>query len=91
MRIQIPFAQADGLGCHLDQLIIINIGNGLFQRHLNRRGQPDRIIGSRRADIGELFALKRVYLKVIISAMFSDNHALINRHLRADKHTAPLF
>ena len=36
MRIEHPLAQPDRLGGHLDQLVVLDIGQRLFQRHADR-------------------------------------------------------
>ena len=37
-------AQPDRLRRHLDQLVVLDIGQRLFQRHADRRGQPHRLV-----------------------------------------------
>src|SRR6185503_19459980 len=69
IRIQFPFAEADRLWGHFHQLIIANIGDGLFQSHADRRGQPYRLVLAGGADVGQLLALDHVHFQVVLTAV----------------------
>jgi hypothetical protein len=80
MRVEQELADADILRRHLDQLIIVDIGDGLFQRHDSWAGSG----GWRRpcrpnAEVGELLRLHRVDFKVFGLGIFADDHAFIQR------------
>src|SRR6185437_1546817 len=47
-------AQPDRFRRDLDQLVVLDIGERLFQRHPDRRRQPHRLVLGRGADVGEL-------------------------------------
>src|SRR5919205_1801054 len=44
MRIEQPLAQAHGLGRHLDQLILLDVGDRALQGERARRRQPDHLV-----------------------------------------------
>ena len=54
-------------------------------------GQTYSFVCTRGAHIGELFALQGVHFKVIVAAVLSDNHTLIDLYLRADKHASAVL
>src|ERR1022692_7591 len=60
-------AQADRLRRHLDQFVVLDIGQGLFQRHADRRGGTDRVVPRGGADIGELLAPEHVDDQVVVA------------------------
>src|SRR5882724_12074246 len=59
VRVEELLAQADRFRRHLDELVVLDIGERLFQRHPDRRRQPHRLVLGRGADVGELLALER--------------------------------
>src|SRR5690606_36160146 len=54
VRIEDRLADADVLRGHLDHLVVVDIGDRLFERHALRRGQADRVVLARRTEVGEL-------------------------------------
>src|SRR3546814_2688560 len=54
MRVEQRLADADILRGHLDHLVVVDIGDRLFQRHALRRGQADRVVLARRTEVREL-------------------------------------
>src|SRR5439155_27246056 len=58
--VEQALAHADRLGRDLDQLVVLDIGDRLFEAHLDRRRQPHRLVLGGRADIGALLALSWV-------------------------------
>jgi serine O-acetyltransferase len=86
MRVEEALAQPDRVRRHLDQLVVVDIGDGLFQRHLHRRRQAHRLVRARGADVGQLLALERVHLEVVVAGMLADDHALVDLFLRVDEH-----
>jgi hypothetical protein len=65
MRIEIPLPQPNALRRHLDQLIVLDVGDRLLGRHPPRRGQADRVVLAGRAEVGQLLGLERVDLEVL--------------------------
>src|SRR6201988_5284534 len=53
VRIEQLLAQPDRLWRHLDQFVVLDIGERLLQRHADRRRQPHRFVLGGGADIGE--------------------------------------
>src|SRR5207302_10608166 len=54
MRVEEPLPDPDRLGRDLDQLVVLDVGDRLFQAHPARRGQADALVlGARRAEVGE--------------------------------------
>ena len=84
-------AQAHCLGRHLDQFVLIDIGDGLFQRHDARRGEAHGLVLAGGADVGQLLALDRVDVEVIPAAVLADDHALIGLFARAHEHDAAIL
>src|SRR3546814_3376070 len=54
IRIEIALTQTDRLRCDLDHFVIIDVGDGLFQRHALGRRQTDGVILAARPEVGEL-------------------------------------
>ena len=46
MRVQIPFAQTHGIRRDLNQFVVINVSNRLFQRHNDGRCQTYRFVST---------------------------------------------
>src|SRR5690606_23375080 len=88
VRIEQLLAQADALRRHLDQLVVADIGDRLFQRHLARRGEADRLVLAGGADVGQLLGLHRVDVEVVVAAVLADDHALIDRRAGIDEQDA---
>src|SRR4029077_19778773 len=65
VRIEELLAQANRFGRHFDQLVILDIGERLFQRHADRRGEPGRLVLWVRAGIGGLLSLGAGELQVV--------------------------
>src|SRR5258708_1426366 len=84
-------AQPDRLRGHLDQFVVLAIGQRLFQRHLDRRRQAHRFVLRGGADVGKLLALEDVDLEVVVSRMLADDHALVDLPARLDHHRAAVF
>src|SRR6267142_165556 len=84
-------AQPDRLRCHLDQFVVLDIGQRLFQRHLDRRGQAHRFVLRSGADVGELLALEDVDLEIVVAGVLTDDHALVNLAAGLDHHRAAIL
>src|ERR1044072_8196268 len=77
VRVEVAFAQAGRPGRDLDQVIVVDIGDGLLQRHPPGRGEADGVVLAGRAEVGELLALHRVDLKVVRLGVLADDHAFV--------------
>ena len=76
--IKIAFAQADILWRNLDQLVIVDIGNCLFQRHHFRRGQADGVFLARDAEVGQRLGFHWIDVQIARLGIFADNHAFVD-------------
>src|SRR3990172_9287445 len=56
------FAQAEGVGCGLHELVLADELEGLLEAEQPRRGKVRRLVGGGRAHIRELFLLGDVHL-----------------------------
>ena len=88
MFFQENLADTDALGCHFDQLVVIDELEREFQRHLDRRGQDDVFVGARGAHIRQLLALGRVDDHVLFAGVYADQHALIDIDTMAEEELA---
>src|SRR3984957_19378459 len=70
-------AQPDRLRGYLDQFVVLDISQRLFQRHPDRRRQSDRFVLGGGADVGELLALEDVDLQVVVAGVLADDHAFV--------------
>ena len=69
MRVEMALAQPHDLRGHLDQLVIINIGDSLFQAEAFGRGEDDGLVLAGGPDIGELLALQRIDLEIVAAGV----------------------
>ncbi len=86
MLQELPLAKPDVLRGHLDQFIIINELQGLFQREAHRRREQDVLVPPGGTDVGQLFALERVHDQVVVAAVNADDHPLVDLGTRVDEH-----
>src|SRR3984885_9425701 len=84
-------AQPDGFRRHFDQFIVLDIGERLFQRHADRRRQPDRLILGMGAGIGQLLALEHIDFEIVVARVLANDHAAIDLPARFDHHWAAVF
>src|SRR5450755_1887572 len=84
-------AQPDRFRGHLDQFVVLDIGQRLFQGHLDRRGQAHRFVLRGGADVGELLALQDVDLEVVVAGVLADDHALVDLAAGRDHHRAAVL
>src|SRR6266850_4931326 len=74
---EVTFAKPDGLRGDLDQLVIAYELYRVFQSQGNRRGEVDRLVLARGADVGELLGLDRVHHQIVVARVDADDHALV--------------
>src|SRR5690606_7588029 len=91
VRVEVTLTQANALRSNLDQLIILDVGDRLFEGHPARRGEANGIILAGGAEVGELLGLERVHLQVLRLGVFADNHAFVELLARADEQYAAIF
>src|SRR5215470_17344097 len=58
----LPLAHAHGIRCHLDQLVLVDPGEGILETHGVVRNQADRLVVSRGAHVGELLLAADVHV-----------------------------
>ena len=89
--IKEAFAQPDRVGRDLDPFIIVDIGDGLFQRERHRRCQAHGLVGSGCAHVRQFLALERIHFQVVLTAVFADDHSLVDLFLRTDEKLSPVL
>ena len=85
------FAQANTLGGHFHQLILLDEFQRLFQGVAHGRCQGQRLVGTGCPDVGELLALGGIDRKIVIAAVQADDLALVHVHIGLDEHTPPVL
>ena len=91
MRIEVDLTQTNGIWRDFHQLIIVDIGNRLFQGHFDRRGQAHRFIRAAGPHVRQFLAFKRIHLKIVFAVVLANNHALVDILLAANKEFAAVF
>ena len=92
VRIQIPLPDPDHLRRHLDQFVVLDVGDRLLQRHPLGRGQADAVfLGARGAEVGELPGLERIDLEVLRLGVLADDHAFVELVAGRDEQDAALL
>src|SRR5690606_19955739 len=91
VRVEVALAQADALGGHFDQLVVLDVSDRLLQRHLARRGQANAFILAAGAEVGELLGLQRIDLEILRLGIFADDHALVELFAGADEQHAAVL
>lgn len=89
--IEKGFPQADRLRRHFDEFVVLDVGEGLFQRHPDRRREAHGLILARRANIRELLALEDVDLEIVLARVLADDHAAVHLPAGLDHHRAAIF
>src|SRR5258706_1358461 len=91
VRFQHFLPQPDRFWGDLDQLILADELDGLFEVQEAGRDQADGLIGSGGAHVGELFFLDDVDVQVSIAGVLADDHALVDFGAGSDEHLAALL
>ena len=84
-------AHADREGRDLDQLVVIDEFERLFQREADWRRQNDVFVRAGCADIGELLGFERIHDQVIAARVDADDHAFVDLFTVADHELAALL
>src|SRR5471032_234052 len=88
---QEALAQTDRFRRDFDQFVVGDEFDGVFQRHLNRRHQAHRFIGTRRTHVGQLLALDRVDDQVVVARVDADDHAFVHWIVVDHEHAAAIL
>src|SRR5215210_2933859 len=90
-RFEDLLAQANGLRCDLDELVLTNIFEGLLERQLAQGREVEGVVGAGGADVGELLVLANVDVEVVLTAVLANDHADVDFGRRSDKEAAALL
>src|SRR3954449_7005705 len=92
VRIEEPLSYPYRLRRDLDQLVVLDVGDRLFQAHSARRGQADAfVLRARGAEVGELLGLEGIDLEVLGLGVLADDHALVEHLPGGDEQHAAVF
>src|SRR5690606_15144955 len=81
-------ADADVLGGDLDQLVVLDVFEARFERHLADRADLGIVVLARGADVGELLAADDVDHQIARTAVLADDLPLIHLLAWADEEYA---
>src|SRR5258708_16245517 len=65
VRIHEALSQPDRLRRHFDQLVVLDVGDRLFQRHPARRGPPPLVLLFRGAELCQLLFPPRLLVPIL--------------------------
>src|SRR5271156_884159 len=88
LRIEDLFSEANGFRSDLDEFIVSDKFDGLFQGHVPRRNQTNGLVGGGRAHIGLLLFFGDVDVHIVFARIFADDHSFIDFDRGADEHLA---
>ena len=71
MRQKFALAQAYRLRRHFDELVVFDIGDGLFERQRHDRRELQRFVFCVRANVGELLCLQRIDVEIVVARMLA--------------------
>ena len=86
--LQYLLAQAQRLGRDLDELVVGDEFDGLFEIQRGVGNEADRIVGCGSAHIGHLLFAHHVHVEVVVARVLADDHALVNLDSRPDEENA---
>src|SRR5690606_42066436 len=75
--LQVTLAQADGLGRDLDQLVVLDELDAIFQRQVDRGCDLDRVFLAGHSEVGLLLGTKRIYDQVVVAAVDFYDHTFV--------------
>ncbi len=84
-------ADAEVFRGDLHEFVVVDELDGLFQRHADRRGQLDVLVGPGGTDVGELLGLERVHDQVVLARVQPNDHALVNLFAGTDEQLASVL
>ena len=89
--IENALADSQMLRCDLKQLILSQIFEAVFQRHILRRDQAERIIAAACTGIGQMLSLADIDNNILGFRRTADDHALIDLGACRNEQTAALL
>src|SRR5215208_2684788 len=69
VRVENRLADPDRFWRDLDELVVLDPGERLLERHADRRREPHRLVLRGRADVGELLALQHIDLQIVVAVV----------------------
>ena len=88
MLFEVALAQTDAFGGDLDQLIVLNELDRIFQGQLYRGRDFDGVFFARHAEVGQLLLAHGIDHQIVVTAVDAHDHALVHRVAMAHKHAA---
>lgn len=85
------FAHADGAGGDFDKLVVGDVIDRLLEGEAARWGEEDVLVGAGGTDVGELFGFCHVDDKVVVTAVFADEHPFVDVVAWGDKEGASIL
>ena len=89
--IEDGFAETDVLRRDFDELVFLDVFQGLLKAQNARRRQPDRLVGRRGPHVRDVLLLAWVDVDVQFAGVLADNHAFINHLAWRDEHRAAIL
>ena len=89
--VQNLLSKAQMVGCHFQQLIGIDILNGLFQAHDLRRNKSKSFIRARGTGVGQMLGLTDIDFDIHSLAALSDDHTAVDLFTGSYKHLAAVL
>src|SRR5277367_1885766 len=83
-----PMAHPHGFRRHLDQLFLIDPFKREVERHFADGREPDCLIVSGGADIGQFFLAAYIDSEINLARVLAEDHALVDRLARFDEKAA---
>ena len=78
-------------GCNLDQLVVLDEFEALFQAEDAWRDQLERFVGPSCTGVGDMLFLAYIHYNIFTLRADADDHAFIDFQAGADKHTATVL
>jgi hypothetical protein len=79
------------LRIRIDQLVVGDELDRVFERQWNRRHEKDRFILAGGTDVGELLGLDRIHDQIVVPAVDPDHHAFVHALAGAHEHPPALL
>src|SRR5215475_1917247 len=89
--VEPAFPETDRFRRHLDQFVVLDVGQRAFQRQAQRWRQRQRFVLAGGTDVGELLALDDVDDEIVVAGVLANDHALVHPRLGINHHGATLL
>ena len=86
LLVQGLLSKAVNQGGHLEELVFLDVLQGLFDGHAPGRLQDDVLVGTGRPDVGEPLRAAGVDRDIVFLAVLAHDHPLVNLVPRLDEH-----